>query len=452
MKLRTKIQLFASLFILVLMLLINASIYFLFYKSSAENELDEVSERTDEMVKTMNEQTDISRKDLLGAFLPNNGMIQVISESEEQILAVQKPIEHEGLPSGFYNKEMHEIKKNDRGSNVAVVSKPIIWEDGEVVTIQVSKQLLPLEETMTTLLYVLVIASLIMLIPAIIGGRILAKMLLQPIQTLIQTMKRNTEQAKWEKISIRGKSRDELFEMKKTFNDMIDRLKANFRKQETFVSDASHELKTPIAIIKSYAQMLIRRKDAPPELLQESIESIDSEADRMQSLVEQMLTLAGSREQAKKEDVDIISLYEDAVHTFQGVNDREILFDKRLDINKMFVYGNANQLRQIVYILMDNALKYSTGTVKVTLENEDKKVLFRVTDYGPGIPEEEQDNIFDRFYRIDKARSREAGGTGLGLPIAKTLAQSHGGDIIVASQVELGTIFTLRLPIMINKS
>src|SRR5699024_12770489 len=133
-----------------------------------------------------------------------------------------------------------------------------------------------------------------------IGGAVLGKVLLQQIQTLIQTRRRNTEQEKWEKLPVHGRSQDELFEMKVTFNDMIDQLKANFHKQEVFVSDASHELKTPIAIIKSYAQMLERRKETPPELLHESIETIDSEADRMQSLVEQMLLLANNREAVKE--------------------------------------------------------------------------------------------------------------------------------------------------------
>lgn len=452
MRLRTKIQLFSSMFILILMLLINTGIYFLFYKLSAESELEEVSDQTDEMVRTINSNPDIAKKELLGAFLPSNGMIQVISKNDEEIQEVHKPIDHGKLPEAFYNKEIKKITKNDLGNNVAIVSKPIVWENGELVTIQISKQLLTLKDTMTTLFYVLVVASLVMLIPAIIGGRILGKVLLQPIQALIQTMKRNTEQGKWEKISIQGKSRDELFEMKKTFNDMIDHLKTNFHKQEVFVSDASHELKTPLAIIKSYAQMLKRRKEAPQELLRESVETIDSEADRMKLLVEQMLLLANSQEQTKMEDINITALFEDAIRTFQGVNDRTISFEAETDTDKMFVYGSENQLQQIIYILIDNALKYSQDMIKITLNAVDEEVFLRVTDYGPGIPEVEQEHIFERFYRIDKARSRETGGTGLGLSIAKTLAAAHGGDIMVDSHVGLGTVFTLQLPLMIKES
>lgn len=452
MKLRTKIQLFSSIFILILMLLINASIYILFYKQSAERELDDLSIQTDEMVKIINENPDISRKDLLDAFLPSNGMIQVVSKSEDVILRRKKPIDHGDLHGAFYNKEIQKVTKNDLGHNVAIVSKPIIWGDEELVTVQVSKQLLTLEETMTTLFYVLVIASLVMLIPAILGGWILGRVLLQPIQTLIQTMRRNTDQQKWEKIVIKGRSRDELYEMKKTFNEMIDHLEANFHKQEVFVSDASHELKTPIAIIKSYAQMLERRKDTPPELLNESIETIESEADRMQSLVEQMLLLAKNRKQSKLKDVNIIELTEDAIHTFQGANERVIQLNVETEVEAVLVHGNAGQLQQIIYILVDNALKYSDDAINITLDNTDNAVQLKVIDYGTGMSKEEQEHIFERFYRIDKARSRETGGTGLGLSIAKTIAEAHGGDIKVESHVGLGTIFILKLPIMKKES
>src|SRR5699024_2305878 len=356
------------------MLIINASIYLLFYKQSAESELDEISTQTDEMVKIINENPEISKKDLLDAFIPSNGMIQVISKSEDVILRREKPVEHGNLDGAFYNKEIQKITKNDLGHNIAIVSKPIVWENDELVTVQVSKQLLTLEETMRTLFYVLVIASLVMLIPAILGGWVLGRVLLQPIQTLIQTMKRNTDQQKWEKIAIKGRSRDELYEMKKTFNEMIDHLEANFHKQEVVVSYPSDELKTPIAIIKSYAQMLERRKDMSPELFNESIETIESEADRMQSLVEQMLLLAKSRNQAKWENVDMVALADNVIHTFQGANERAIRLDIKTDVEGIRVNGNAGQLQQILYILVDNALKYSDDAINITLDHTDDMV------------------------------------------------------------------------------
>src|SRR5699024_4825352 len=180
-------------------------------KISANSELDEVTAQTDELIRTMNENPDISKKNLLGAFLPNNGMIQVVSKDGEYVQGVQKPIDQGDLPLTYHSKEVQEIKKNKSGKNVAFVSKPVVWDNNELVTIQVSKQLLTLEETMNTLLYVLIFASIVMVIFAIIGGAVLGKVLLQPIQTLIQTMRRNTEQEKWEKLPVHGRSQDELF-------------------------------------------------------------------------------------------------------------------------------------------------------------------------------------------------------------------------------------------------
>src|SRR5699024_5627512 len=150
MKLRTKIQFFSSVFILVLMLLINTSIYYFFYHLTAENELDDLSAQTDEVIKAITQNPDIEKKKLLSAFLPNNGMIQVISKNDKPILILEKPIDHGDLSALFQNNESQSIKTNNLGNKVAVISKPIVWEDGELVTIQVSKQLLTLQETMTT--------------------------------------------------------------------------------------------------------------------------------------------------------------------------------------------------------------------------------------------------------------------------------------------------------------
>src|SRR5690606_3553201 len=168
--------------------------------------------------------------------------------------------------------------------------------------------LFTLEETMRTLLYVLIAASIIMLIPSIIGGNLLSKFILRPIKELIDTMKENTKEEKWTTIELQNKSKDELYEMEKTFNDMIAHLKENFEKQEVFVSDASHELKTPISIIKSYAELMKRRGKSHPEVYEESVEAIDTEADRMQQLVKQLLDLAKNKQSVPSAALDVVKL------------------------------------------------------------------------------------------------------------------------------------------------
>lgn len=445
MKLRTKIQLFSSLFMLVLILLVNASIYYLFYQISAESELEQVKTQIDTMVEELAGEPEVTGE-LIRAYLPTNGMARVFPQEGQPLQWHYRPDAYTNLAGEYNTRESQEIVTPEDGANVAVVTKPIIWENGDVVTLEVSNHLIELDNTMTTLFYVLAVASFIILIPTVLAGNVLSRFLLNPITDLIHTMKENTKQAKWKKIEVGNRSKDELYEMEKTFNEMIDRLRENFEKQEIFVSDASHELKTPISIVKSYAQLLKRRGRDNPELIEESIEAIDSEADRMQKLVEQLLALAKNKNEAVTKQVDMTSLCEETMQTFQRAYDREIMFQKpQISI---VVHGNPDQLEQIIYILIDNALKYSDDQVEMSLTHQGDEMKLVVKDYGAGIPEEEQRRIFDRFYRIDKARSRETGGTGLGLAIAKAIAALHDGSLQVDSEVGKGASFTLTLPVV----
>ncbi|MCC2252381.1 ATP-binding protein [Virgibacillus sp. AGTR] len=449
MRLRTKIQLFSSLFILVLIVLINTSIYVLFYKISTDSQLEQLAEQTDTLVKTIKEHPDVTSKELLRSFSPQQGMIQIVDRSETAMKSSSQSSNYKLAPK-FTNTETQMIQKQAHEPDVAVVSKPIIWETGkhagEVVTLQVSKHLVTLDNTMTTLFYVLLAASGIMLIPIIIAGNVLSRFLLNPIKAFIHTMRENMKEASWKKIDVDKRSRDEIYEMEKTFNEMIDHLKDNFEKQEIFVSDASHELKTPISIVKSYAQLLERRGTGNPSLVKESIEAIDSEADRMSKLVEQMLSLAKNKESAVMKKVDIADLVEETVTTFRGAYSREIQFDQVQ--RKLLVNGSRDQLEQVIYILIDNALKYSNEKIEVRLEANNNQAVFSVRDYGAGIPAQELDRIFERFYRVDKARSRDTGGTGLGLAIAKAIVKEHQGKIAVISEMKEGSTFTVSLPIV----
>ncbi|MCM3399045.1 HAMP domain-containing histidine kinase [Oceanobacillus profundus] len=447
MKLRTKIQLFTSLFMLVLVLLVNTSIYFLFYKIAADSDLEQMAVQMDALTETLADNPDISNEEakmLIKAYLPTNGMIRVIDENDRPFILQTKSGAYETLPWEYVTTESKTIETQANGPDVAIITRPVIWNNGEIVTVQLSNHLNHLEETMKTLFYVLIVAGAIMLIPSIIAGTLLGRFLLNPIQKLIQTMKDNTKHAKWQKINLENRSKDELYEMEMTFNEMIDYLRDNFEKQEIFVSNASHELKTPIQIVKSYAQLLERRGMENPELLQESIEAIDSEADRMKKLVEQLLSLAKNRQAQEMNCVDLGELTEETVETFEKAYARKINFQQNAD--DLMVYGNRDQLEQVIYILIENAIKYSNDKINVSASKLNDDVIIQVKDHGQGIHEDEQKRIFDRFYRVDKARSRETGGTGLGLAIAKVITEEHHGEVSVSSKVGEGSTFTLCLP------
>lgn len=447
MKLKTKIQLFSSLFILLIVVLVNTSIYFLFYKITTDNEVEQLAGQTNAIVETLKDaHPDISKSELLHAFLPAHGIIRIVDvDGKELIPTITKNPEYRNITLEFSNKETQGITSGDSGAKVAVISKPIIWDDGQIVTLQVGNYLLPMEETMRTLLYVLIFASLMIIIPTVIAGNLLSKFILAPITKLMVTMKENTKQGKWQTIDVNDRSHDEIYEMETTYNEMINQLKDNFEKQEVFVSDASHELKTPIAIIKSYAQLLERRGKSHPEVFNEAVEAIDSESDRMQQLVEQMLLLAKNKEAAPHETIELVSLIEKIMVTFKKAYDREMKFS--YEVSSAEIMGNVDQIEQVIYILLDNAIKYSEGDIHVMLFVQTNVVQIKVMDKGEGMPPEDEQLIFNRFYRVDKSRARASGGTGLGLSIAKTITELHGGTISVKSIQGEGSTFTIELPL-----
>lgn len=446
MKLKTKIQLFSSLFMLLLVFIVNTSVYLLFYKMTTDNELEQLSENTNTIVETITENPDIPKNELLQAFLPSNGMIRVVdSDGEELIPTITKNHSYRQLNVEYSESENQQIIDSPSGEKVATISKPIIWEDGSVVTLQLSNYLLSMEDTMQTLFYVLLVASLLILIPAIIASNVLSRFILAPIKELIGAMNANMQPGNWKTIDTNRRSRDEIYEMETTFNDMTRQLQENFEKQEVFVSDASHELKTPIAIIKSYAQLLERRGKTHPEVFEEAVEAIDSESDRMQQLVEQMLLLAKDKEEAPHEEIDLALLIGKIIHTFTHAYERDINFYHEAD--DVTVTGNVDQIEQIIYILLDNAIKYSNKAISVKIIKKEGFVQIKVIDKGPGISEDDQLLIFDRFYRVDQSRARKLGGTGLGLSIAKAMAEVHHGSLSVQSTEGEGSTFILALPL-----
>jgi signal transduction histidine kinase len=453
MKLKTKILLSSSLLMLGIILVVNLSIYYSFYKMSTNSELNELKLVINDVTAALNENPKVNSGELLKAYLPTHGMIRIILKNEVPIIEQTRSKDYTTLPWKFKPLESRKIISKKDAPDIAVVEKPIIWRNGkhtgEIVTIQVSSHLVPLHETLRILSYVLGILSILVLIPIIIGSSILSKFLLLPIQNLIKTMNVNINHGKWQKIDIHKHSNDELHEMELTFNQLIEYLKESYEKQEMFVSDASHELKTPIQIIKSYAQLLERRGNVSPELVKEAVLAIDSEANRMNKLVQQMLSLAKNKQLQPRFSVNMVSLIDEVVKVFDDISERDIVVEKQQ--KTMNVEADPDQLKQLFYILLDNALKYSQDTIHVRLFQTNKQAILEVQDYGKGISQKDQEHIFDRFYRVDKARNRDTGGTGLGLAIAKSIADAHNGELSVISELDKGSTFIVKLSLITEK-
>lgn len=313
-------------------------------------------------------------------------------------------------------------------------------------SLEIGEELLGLESRKDILLWILSLCTVLAVILSLLGGRWLSGIIMRPISNMIKTMEDIEQSGVLKKINIQIETKDELETMAKTFNRMIDRLQANMEKQSQFVSDASHELKTPLTIIKSYANLLRRHGLKNKEMANEAIEAIHSEATRIQKMTEHFLDLASLEKDAALEisEVNLISLCQDIQKQMKEAYKREIILHYR---DPIILKADELKLKQVIIILLDNAIKYSSSIIEMFLERNEHQIIIRVKDYGIGIPQEEIENIFERFYRVDKARSRETGGSGLGLHIAKRIIKLHKGDITISSKEGVGTEVSIYLPI-----
>lgn len=242
---------------------------------------------------------------------------------------------------------------------------------------------------------------------------------------------------------------DELHEFALTFNRMMDRLEKAYEKQNQFVSDASHELRTPISVIQGYARMLERWGKDDKEILQEAISAINKEAANMQELVEKLLFIARNDRDTLllvRERFSLSDMMEELVKETRMLNTGHAIKSEILP--DIAMYGDPARIKQALRIFADNALKYTPadGTVTFGLHAENGYAVAVVEDTGIGIPEKDLPRIFDRFYRVDTARERHSGGHGLGLSIARIIILRHGGRIKIASREGEGTRFSIFLP------
>lgn len=244
-------------------------------------------------------------------------------------------------------------------------------------------------------------------------------------------------------------SQDELKDLAYAINDMLNRISQSYQFQVRFVSDASHELRTPISVIQGYANLLDRWGKHDENTMQESIDAIKSETESMKILVEQLLFLArGDNEtiQLHKTVFDICQVIDEIVKETRLIDPAHI-FETYLDC-ETYVDGDQQLIKQAIRILVDNSIKYTPVGERIALKvvSKEDSVYIRVQDNGIGIAPEDVYHIFDRFYRSDESRARKTGGSGLGLAIAKWIVERHEGHFEVISRVDIGTRITAVLP------
>lgn len=438
MKLKTKINIWSTLMMLLILIVLMTIIYFSFSRLAYSTEVSQLQADVDALVSTFNTSDTADPSDILRGYVPPNGLIQAKREEIELIPAIQDPDITNEFPD-----ELPETSGTVKveGDLFAYVTAPIIWTDGEIAELVVAQSLEEVVNNARTLGLVLVTVSLLAMIPIFISSVVLGKVVTKPITDLTTTMTRIQKSGQFEKLPITESSKDEIGQMGSTFNSMMELLEENYTKQEEFVSNASHELKTPLTVIGSYAKLLQRQGMDDPKLAEEGLLAIRTETDRMKALIEQLLHIARRSEtQLEMETVDLVDLAKQTATAMSTSYNRD--FQLVSSENQVMVITDFAKIKQLMYILLDNARKYSSDRIELIVKNGEIPML-QIRDYGIGIPKESIPYVFDRFYRVDKARSRETGGFGLGLSLAKQLADSMGVRLEIESVEDLGTTISI---------
>ncbi len=445
MKLKRKIHLYSTLLMFIILLLAMIVIYFLFQRMSYNTEYDQLLSQSKELTTELSQLT--SEEDVgmfIRAFVPSNGAISVINSTGKSMTSVESIKGLGKIPVDDQSDEAYAILDVD-GVDALSITSPLIWPTGEVVTLKMTRQLVEVAENLRVLRFVLIGVTMFAMVPIVLSSVTLGRIVSQPIEKLITAMTTSQQSGTYEKITGAVNGKDELAQMERTFNEMMDQLEQNFRKQEQFVSNASHELKTPLTVIESYARLLERRGVEQREVVDEALTAITAETGRMKEMIAQMLDLASSREARPIEitEVELTSLVESVVSPLRQAYRRTMTIDGD---ERAVVETDAPLVKQLLFILLDNARKYSDGEIVTLIQEAEAHVEVTVKDYGKGIPQTDLEQIFDRFYRVESDRSRKTGGTGLGLSIAKEITDRLGATLTIESVVDMGTVVRLLIP------
>lgn len=299
------------------------------------------------------------------------------------------------------------------------------------------------------LAYLLIGSGITVFAVGLLGGWSLSGATMRPIAEITRAAAEISEANLSNRIDA-GETDAELQQLATTLNETFARLQLAFERQVQFTTDASHELRTPLAVVQMHQELALS-KDRSPEEYREAIQTCQRATARMNALVESLLTLARLDTDASpvvQEQVDLAALVIDCVEQVQPLADAKRVTIKTQVASGVFVSGSTNQLAQVMTNLLTNAMAYSSpeADVSVVVDQRSGEVVVSVSDTGDGIPATDLPHVFERFYRVDKQRTRDSGGSGLGLSICQQIMTAHGGRIAAESVLGEGSTFRLTFP------
>ena len=346
---------------------------------------------------------------------------------------------------------LQEHDDKERGRRILLSNRMVLFKNRHVI-VRVASDLSDIDDTLRrTQMFILWITLFAVPLVAFLST-IVSRNAIRPINDLIHTMQQINSEQLDQRVGFEERA-DELGELARTFDAMLDRLRASFERERRFIADASHELKTPLTVIHSNAQMLLRWAQNEEAIRNESIEAIITESKGLGLLIEELLLLAriDSGDLVIQDRVDLVQLCGELVRYLQeraGTRPITISLEAHGPPTELTIFGNAILLQRIFSNLLENALKFThEGTITVILRRFPNIIEVLVSDTGIGIAETELERVFERLYRSDGSRTRQTEGFGLGLSIAEAFVRLHQGKIFAQQRPGGGTNLIVQLPV-----
>jgi len=448
MTLRRRFTFFTIFWLIFILILFNIFVYLFVIKITMRSEEQLLTNKVNILLEDprVDNAAGLADPELLRDYYNVNELIRIVTPDGKVVNAQGSDPELLAFKTEF-SSQFETGMKFVEGRRVIYMEVPLYEGQRIIGKLELYRKLTLLDSYLQVLVIALTITSAGAILFAILGTYWFTSRLTSPIQHMVQTMREIDRSGKLRKIELSGRDQSaELEQLARAFNQMIERLDRTFARQRQFVADASHELKTPLTVISSYANMLSRWGRDNDNVRDEAIEAIAKESQRLQNLTKSMLMLAEAEQEdwLKLETFDLVQLADETADMLYTTFQR--LIRVHTPKTEVRLSADKDKIRQLIVILLDNAIKYSKEPIDITIGVTKGNVRLSVSDKGIGIPEDEMPHLFERFYRVDGARRRTTGGVGLGLSIAKRIVDLHEGQIDVFSKPEQGTTITVALP------
>ena len=354
------------------------------------------------------------------------------------------------VQQALFGQSSFQTESTTEGQDVRLYAAPFNVDSRTRIAIVVGRLPREIQDVLAIFRVVIIYSALGVVILVGAGGMFLANRTLKPVEQITDVARGIGEGDLSRRIDIQ--SDDEMGRLASTLNGMIARLEEAFNRQRQFAADASHELRTPLAVIQAESSLALDKKRTPPEY-RKSLELVSQEVAYMSDIISKLLILARSdagSEQLNFQEINLRDLWVELSSDVEALAQEKGLQFLQGAMDNLTINGDRHKLRQLFLNILDNAIRYtpSGGSISCSLVKEENRAVVTIGDTGIGIPAEHLPFIFDRFYRVDKARSRAEGGMGLGLAIAGSIVKAHGGEIDIESQVGKGSTVLIMLPLL----